>query len=95
MYQDLELSESKSEGIVNQLLAVQGVQIAGLMSETDEGELKCSLRSIDDNDVASIARVFGGGGHRNAAGLKIAKPFKEAKLLLNQEIAKYLKGRRK
>lgn len=27
-----------------------------------------SLRAKDDTDVASIARSFGGGGHRAAAG---------------------------
>lgn len=29
---------------------------------------RCSLRSNGDYDVSAIAKVFGGGGHRNAAG---------------------------
>ena len=29
---------------------------------------KCSLRSNGDYDVSAIAKAFGGGGHRNAAG---------------------------
>ena len=31
----------------------------------------CSLRSIGDYDVSAIAKVFGGGGHKNAAGFNI------------------------
>lgn len=31
----------------------------------------CSLRSIDDFDVSELASVFGGGGHRNAAGFSV------------------------
>lgn len=33
-----------------------------------EGHYSCSLRSIGDFDVSAIAKKFGGGGHKNAAG---------------------------
>ena len=33
-----------------------------------DGQVHCSLRSNGDYDVSAIAKVFGGGGHRNAAG---------------------------
>ena len=33
-----------------------------------EGNIKWSLRSIGDFDVSAIAKQFGGGGHKNAAG---------------------------
>lgn len=32
---------------------------------------KCSLRSNGDYDVSAIAKAFGGGGHRNAAGFEV------------------------
>lgn len=32
---------------------------------------KCSLRSNGDYDVSTIAKAFGGGGHRNAAGFEV------------------------
>lgn len=32
---------------------------------------KCSLRSNGDYDVSAIAKAFGGGGHRNAAGFQV------------------------
>lgn len=37
---------------------------------TGDGSVACSLRSNGDYDVLAIARVFGGGGHRNAAGFE-------------------------
>ena len=33
-----------------------------------DGQAHCSLRSNGDYDVSAIAKAFGGGGHRNAAG---------------------------
>jgi hypothetical protein len=32
---------------------------------------KCSMRSNGDYDVSAIAKAFGGGGHRNAAGFEV------------------------
>ena len=36
-----------------------------------DNRVKCSLRSNGEYDVSAIARAFGGGGHRNAAGFEI------------------------
>lgn len=84
----LDLGDSGTEGIVNHLLAHKGVIAAAVLSESEEGELKGSLRSIGAIDVAEVARKFGGGGHKNAAGLKIRKPFAEAKKLVITELEK-------
>jgi nanoRNase/pAp phosphatase (c-di-AMP/oligoRNAs hydrolase) len=35
------------------------------------GRANVSLRSIGDYDVSAIAKAFGGGGHKNAAGFNI------------------------
>lgn len=37
-----------------------------------EGKCKCSLRSNGDYDVSAIAKIFGGGGHKNAAGFEVS-----------------------
>jgi phosphoesterase RecJ-like protein len=63
--------ESDSEGIVDHLRQVEGTLVAGLVREllSDGGRRKVSLRATDDRiDVSQIARRFGGGGHRQAAG---------------------------
>lgn len=84
----LDLGDSGTEGIVNYLLAHRGVKAAAVLSESTEGELKGSLRSIGAIDVASLAKKFGGGGHKNAAGLKVRKPFAEAFDLVTAELKK-------
>ena len=37
----------------------------------EKGDVHIGLRSIGDYDVSAIAKIFGGGGHRNAAGFKV------------------------
>jgi phosphoesterase RecJ-like protein len=37
------------------------------------------FRSRDDVDVAAVARAFGGGGHKNAAGASIVGTIAELK----------------
>ena len=65
-------SEPYSEGIIDYLRAVEGAELAVLIREQlSQGAptYKGSLRSsIDELDVSVIARRFGGGGHRQAAG---------------------------
>lgn len=36
-----------------------------------QGEVSLSLRSEDDIDVSEIAKKYGGGGHKHAAGIKV------------------------
>lgn len=36
-----------------------------------KGEIECSLRSNGDFDVSTIAKKFGGGGHKNASGMNV------------------------
>lgn len=40
-------------------------------SKTEDGKLKFELRSVGEFDVSKIAKYFGGGGHKNAAGFTL------------------------
>ena len=64
--------EPYSEGIIDHLRAVDGAELVALVRELPEGapaRRKGSLRSHPNGvDVSAIARDFGGGGHRRAAG---------------------------
>jgi oligoribonuclease NrnB/cAMP/cGMP phosphodiesterase (DHH superfamily) len=42
--------------------------------ERTDGKTVYSLRSRGDFDVSAIAKTFGGGGHKNAAGFTVDKP---------------------
>ncbi len=74
-------SEPYSEGIIDYLRAVEGAELAALVREQlneDAAAYKGSLRSsIDELDVSAIARRFGGGGHRQAAGFSTDLPLEE------------------
>ncbi len=73
-----QASDEDTEGFVNEMLFITSVQIAALMREPKPGKVRVSLRSRGDFDVAAVARTFGGGGHRNAAGCTIDAPLEEA-----------------
>ena len=58
-----------TEGLVNRILGIRGVQMAIFMRESDPGKVKMSLRSKGMVDVQALASAhFSGGGHTNAAG---------------------------
>jgi phosphoesterase RecJ-like protein len=73
-FADVGAAEPYSEGIIDYLRAVEGAELAVLIREPprDDGPTRrISLRSsIDELDVSAIARLFGGGGHRQAAGFQ-------------------------
>jgi phosphoesterase RecJ-like protein len=71
-FADVGASEPYSEGLIDYLREVEGAELAVFVREqmgTGAHGHKGSLRSsIDELDVSAIARRFGGGGHRQAAG---------------------------
>jgi len=58
------------EGIINNCLTIQGVEVGLLFREISPGLIKVGFRSKGEVDVSAIAAEFGGGGHRRAAGAK-------------------------
>jgi bifunctional oligoribonuclease and PAP phosphatase NrnA len=70
-FSEVNAAEPYSEGIIDYLRAVEGADMAALIREPPRGSpaRRISLRaSSDELDVSAIARQFGGGGHRQAAG---------------------------
>ncbi|MCI5145912.1 MAG: bifunctional oligoribonuclease/PAP phosphatase NrnA [Candidatus Electrothrix sp. AR3] len=59
------------EGFINFPRSVKTVRVAVLLKEREDEEVTISMRAKGDCDVALVAREFGGGGHRNAAGLRM------------------------
>jgi phosphoesterase RecJ-like protein len=80
-FADAGAAEPYSEGIIDYLRAVEGAELAVLIREQLNDAAyahKGSLRSsIDELDVSAIARRFGGGGHRQAAGFSTDLPLEE------------------
>jgi phosphoesterase RecJ-like protein len=63
--------DGDNNGFVNIPLAANEVLAVVYMREVEDGSYRVSLRSKGDINVAKVAESFGGGGHKNAAGLRI------------------------
>jgi len=59
------------DGVADDLRAIEGVKVAVLMRESDNGKCRVSLRSAAGINVAKVAEYFGGGGHYNSSGCEM------------------------
>jgi bifunctional oligoribonuclease and PAP phosphatase NrnA len=76
-YERTGATELDSKESIDRLRTVSDIEVVAHLREV-EGGTKASLRS-ESVDVGAIARAFGGGGHRLAAGYTTPKAPKEAK----------------
>ena len=67
-----------TEGFVDQVRMIEGSLIAMFAREEKNGEIRVSLRSRGDLNVARVADHFGGGGHVAAAGCTLQGPLPTA-----------------
>ena len=70
MYKKYDIPESEAPNGVEVPRRVEGTEIAVCVKEKND-RIEISLRSNGRADVAEIAEIFGGGGHRAAAGCKL------------------------
>lgn len=75
------------EGLTEKLRAIVTTRIAFVAKEMKSGWTKISIRS-KFADVAEICGVFGGGGHKFAAGCTIKLPVEQAVKKILEEIRK-------
>lgn len=81
--------EDETEGFIDFLMGIDGVEVGICILEMEEYKYKISLRS-KKTDVNAIAGVFGGGGHTLAAGCRIAGEYEEVVDKLQFATFKYL-----
>lgn len=72
-------SAGMTEDLVNEPLRIETIRASILLTETDGGEIRASLRGKEGVDVGRIAERYGGGGHRLAAGCKLPGPLAAAR----------------
>lgn len=78
-----------TEGLVNTPLNVKGIVFSFFLRE-DEDCVKVSARSIDDFPVSQICEdLYGGGGHRMAAGAEFHGPLEECRRILIEAMPRY------
>jgi phosphoesterase RecJ-like protein len=73
-----------SESLYQMLQTTEGVEAIAILRQesVDPPRVAIGLRSRDKVDVSAIARVFGGGGHKNASGCAVNGTVKELKPLV-------------
>ena len=78
-----------TEGFIDFLKYIKEVQFSFFMSEIDgsqNGQVRVSFRSKGKYDVARVAAIFGGGGHKKAAGCTINGTLEAATERILQEL---------
>lgn len=85
-------SANDMEGIVDYPLSMEGIDLAAFFREEGKDQFRVSLRSKNHYDVSSVAEHFGGGGHKNAAGLLVKGNLQEAVEKVVFELDKLLDG---
>ena len=71
---ETKAAPSDTEGLVNVCLTIGGAEAAFVAVELQTGQIKFSLRSRIQHNVAAVAEQFGGGGHKLASGATMAGP---------------------
>lgn len=89
---DLKKYQSRTgdtEGLVNYALSLDGIKLAALFSEREDG-IKISFRSSAEVAVNKFAtEYFNGGGHKNASGGKSELSLKETVEKFEKLVEKY------
>ncbi len=79
------LTSGDIENYVDYPRKVAACEVALLFKEFIKDEIKVSIRTKGSIDANKLAGIFGGGGHKRAAGFRIKKPMDQAmKFALNR-----------
>ncbi|HVH28872.1 MAG TPA: bifunctional oligoribonuclease/PAP phosphatase NrnA [Vicinamibacterales bacterium] len=82
-----------TEGIINLPLTVKEIQAVVFFKQGEGEEYRVSMRSKGDIDIGAIAKEFGGGGHKNAAGCTVTGPIDTLQKLFIEKIEEAIDGR--
>ena len=86
-------SYEDTEGLVNEPLTVKEILASVFVKANDGGSYRVSLRSKGTVDVGSVAKRYGGGGHKNAAGCTVSGPLDALKQELGALVQQAIDGR--
>lgn len=90
LLEDTGASHEDSDGLINIPLSVKDIQTVAFFKEIAPESYRISMRSKGDVDVNSVARTFGGGGHKNAAGCSMDGPYADVRARLLTELTRAL-----
>lgn len=77
---ELGVGMEDTKDLVDIIRVMQGVKVAAIFEDLEDGRIRVSLRSKDPAiDVSAIAGMHGGGGHCMASGIRMRGPLEEAR----------------
>jgi phosphoesterase RecJ-like protein len=76
----------EADQLINIPLKSEEILVSVFFKENPDGMLRCSMRSKGNINVAEIAQLFGGGGHRTAAGFKCRDSLEETKRIVLEKL---------
>ena len=79
-----------SDALYSALLSTENVEAVLFVRQDTEFSCSVGFRSRDAVDVSAIAAKFGGGGHKNAAGLSVKGKIENVMPMICKEFAKVL-----
>ena len=82
---DVAAVKADVDPLIDTLRSIRGIEVACMLREQD-GEVRGSLRAKNDLDISGIARSYGGGGHKAAAGFTLHVPIEEALELVENDL---------
>lgn len=82
-----------TDGLINLPLTVKEIQSVVFFKQTEGDTYRVSMRSKGDIDIGSIAKEFGGGGHKNAAGCSVTGAIDALQTLFVGKIEQAIDGR--
>jgi phosphoesterase RecJ-like protein len=90
MLADCGATSDDSDGLINLPLTVKDIDAVAFFREVTSESYRISMRSKGSVDVNRVAKAFGGGGHKNAAGCSMAGPYPEIRKRLIEEMCRSL-----
>ena len=82
-----------TEGLINLPLTVKEIQAVVFFKQDKGDEYRVSLRSKGDIDIGVVAKDFGGGGHKNAAGCTVTGAIDGLQKIFIEKIERAIDGR--
>ena len=88
----LELTEDDLENVSGFPRSIEGVCMAATLRQSGDNKVKISVRALPGYDAAAVCAVFGGGGHKGAAGATVAMSLEEAAARVAMEMETQFNG---
>jgi phosphoesterase RecJ-like protein len=82
-----------TEGLINLPLTVKEIEAVVFFKQIEGDDYRVSMRSKGDIDIGLVAKEFGGGGHKNAAGCTVSGPIDALQKRFVDKIEQAIDGR--